>query len=243
MPSMSSTVLAQPTHSTLRILGTLVLVLLCLTGISIFAHDVSEADSLFIANLAGPAPVPYMYLGAKHMVTGYDHLLYLAGVIFFLVRLRDIALYVSLFTIGHSITLIAGVLTETNVNAHLIDAIIGLSVVYKAFENMGGFESLPLQPNTKVAVFVFGLFHGLGLATKLHELVPSDDGILTNLVSFNVGVECGQVYALCLLFLVFTTFRTRLLETRTSLVLNSCLMAGGFMLMGYQIVGFLLGAE
>lgn len=240
---MPSTVLAQPSHSTLRILGILVLVLLCVTGISIFAHDVSEADSLFIANLAGPAPVPYLYLGAKHMVTGYDHLLYLAGVIFFLVRLRDIALYVSLFAIGHSITLIAGVLTETNVDAHLIDAIIDLSVVYKAFENMGGFDSFRFQPNTKVAVLVFGLFHGLGLATKLHELVPSDDGILTNLVSFNVGVECGQVYALCLLFLVFTTFRTRLLESRTSLILNSCLMAGGFMLMGYQIVGFLLGAE
>lgn len=212
-------------------------------GITILSHEVSDSDVLFITNLAGPASVPYLYLGAKHMVTGYDHLLYLAGVIFFLVRLRDIALFVSLFTIGHSITLILGVLTETNVNAYLIDAVIGLSVVYKAFENMGGFDSWRFQLNTKVAVFVFGLFHGLGLATKLHELVPSEDGLLTNLISFNVGVECGQIYALCLLFLVFTTFRTRLLEKRISLVLNTCLMAGGFMLMGYQITGLLIGAE
>ena len=174
------------------------------------------------------------------MVTGYDHLLYLAGVIFFLVKFRDIALYVSLFTLGHSLTLIIGVVAGTNVNAYLIDAIIGLSVAYKAFENMGGFDRWRYSPNTKIAVFVFGLFHGLGLATKLQELMVNDKGLVTNLISFNVGVELGQMYALCLLFLVFVVFGRQLRTQNVSMPINACLMTGGFLLVVYQITGLIL---
>ncbi len=177
------------------------------------------------------------------MVTGYDHLLYLAGVIFFLVRLRDIALYVSLFTIGHSLTLILGVLFHTHVNEYLIDAIIGLSVVYKAIENMGGFRSIPFIPDTRIAVFVFGLFHGLGLATKLQELVSDPEGLLINLVSFNFGVELGQFYALLILFLLFTTFRKTLEKERVGLTLNSLLMIGGCSLVAYQLTGYFIGSK
>ena len=177
------------------------------------------------------------------MVTGYDHLLYLAGVIFFLVRLRDIALYVSLFTIGHSLTLILGVLFHTHVNEYLIDAIIGLSVVYKAIENMGGFRSIPFIPDTRIAVFVFGLFHGLGLATKLQELVSDPEGLLINLVSFNFGVELGQFYALLILFLLFTTFRKTLEKERVGLTLNSLLMIGGCLLVAYQLTGYFIGSK
>ena len=138
-----------------------------------------------------------MYLGAKHMVTGYDHLLFLVGVIFFLYRLKDVVQYVSLFTIGHSVTLLAGVLGGIRANPYLIDAIIGFSVVYKAFDNMDGFQRFfGFQPNTRVAVLVFGLFHGFGLATKLQEFALSPNGLVANIVSFNVGVEIGQVLAL-----------------------------------------------
>src|SRR5512134_2005392 len=128
------------------------------------AHGVSDKDARYLLSLDGPAVIPLMYLGAKHMVTGYDHLLFLVGVIFFLYRLKDILLYVSLFTIGHSVTLLAGVLGGIHANAYLIDAIIGFSVVYKAFENMDGFRKfLGYQPDTRIAVLVFGLFHGFGL--------------------------------------------------------------------------------
>ena len=146
-----------------------------------------------------------MYLGAKHMVTGYDHLLFLVGVIFFLYRLRDILLYVSLFTVGHSVTLLVGALGGVRANAYLIDAIIGLSIVYKAFENMGGFRAIGIQPNTRAAVLVFGLFHGFGLATKLQEYALSRNGLVTNIVSFNVGVEIGQILALTAVLLALAT--------------------------------------
>src|SRR5438046_7917634 len=134
------------------------------------AHNVSRRDATFVQANKGTAVAPFLYLGAKHMVTGYDHLLFLVGVIFFLYQLKDVVLYVSLFTIGHSTTLLLGVFGHVHANPYLIDAIIGFSVVYKAFDNMYGFKRLlGLQPNTKIAVLIFGLFHGLGLATKLKE--------------------------------------------------------------------------
>src|SRR5262244_567555 len=145
-----------------------VLTLLCAALAS--GHNVSDRDASFVQSNQGPAIVPFIYLGAKHMVTGYDHLAFLVGVIFFLYRLKDIILYVSLFTVGHSITLLAGVLGGIHANSYIIDAIIGFSVVYKAFDNMDGFKRLfGFQPNTKIAVLLFGLFHGFGLATKLQE--------------------------------------------------------------------------
>ena len=155
------------------------------------AHGVSARDADFVQSIDGVAIAPFLYLGAKHMVTGYDHLLFLVGVIFFLYRLKDVLLYVSLFTLGHSLTLLGGVLGDVRANAHIIDAIIGLSVVYKAFENMGGFERLGFRPNTRAAVTVFGLFHGFGLATKLQEFALPQNGLVTNIVSFNIGVELG----------------------------------------------------
>src|SRR6478736_2381200 len=135
-----------------------------------FAHNVSKRDAAFVVSNQGQAIGPFLYLGAKHMVTGYDHILFLVGVIFFLYRLKDVVAYVSLFTLGHSITLLAGVLGGLHANPYLIDAIIGFSVVYKAFENMDGFRRFfGFQPNTKLAVLIFGFFYGFGLATKLQD--------------------------------------------------------------------------
>jgi hypothetical protein len=204
------------------------------------AHGVSNRDALFVQSIDGAAIGPFLYLGAKHMVTGYDHLLFLVGVIFFLYRLRDVVAYVSLFTLGHSLTLLGGVLGDIRANAYIIDAIIGLSVVYKAFENMGGFERLfGWRPNTKLAVMVFGLFHGFGLATKIQELTVSPNGLVANIVSFNVGVEIGQGLALTAVLILITVWRTRPSFLRHSLAANTALMMGGFVLMGYQIAGYL----
>src|SRR5262249_12306082 len=134
------------------------------------AHGVSGKDAVFLQSVRGPAIGPLMYLGAKHMVTGYDHLAFLIGVIFFLYRLKGVIHYVSLFTIGHSVTLLAGVLGGLRANPYIVDAIIGLSVVYKAFDNVDGFRLFfGVQPNTRAAVLVFGFFHGFGLATKLQD--------------------------------------------------------------------------
>ena len=205
-----------------------------------WAHGVSNRDAIFVQSIDGAAIGPFLYLGAKHMVTGYDHLLFLVGVIFFLYRLRDVVQYVSLFTLGHSLTLLGGVLGDIRANAYIVDAIIGLSVVYKAFENMGGFERvLGWRPNTKLAVMVFGLFHGFGLATKIQELTVSSNGLVANIVSFNVGVEIGQVLALTAVLLVISLWRTRPGFLRHSFAANTALMMGGFVLMGYQIAGYL----
>ena len=204
------------------------------------AHGVSARDADFVQSIDGVAITPFLYLGAKHMVTGYDHLLFLVGVIFFLYRLKDVLLYVSLFTLGHSITLLGGVLGDVRANAHIIDAVIGLSVVYKAFENMGGFERLGVRPNTRGAVMIFGLFHGFGLATKLQEFTLSQDGLVTNIVSFNIGVELGQFLALTTILIELTYWRAKPGFLAHAFATNTVLMTGGFMLMGYQLTGYFL---
>ena len=207
------------------------------------AHGVSSRDAAFVQSIDGPAVGPFLYLGAKHMVTGYDHLLFLVGVIFFLYRLRDVILYVSLFTLGHSLTLLGGVLGGIHANAYIIDAIIGLSVVYKAFENMGGFErAFGLRPNPRAAVTIFGLFHGFGLATKLQELALPPNGLAANIVSFNAGVEVGQMLALTAILIGFTWWRARPGFMAHAFATNTALMTGGFILMGYQLVGYFVAA-
>jgi hypothetical protein len=208
------------------------------------AHGVSGRDALFLQSVEGAAIGPLMYLGAKHMVTGYDHLAFLVGVIFFLYRMKDIVQYVSLFTIGHSLTLLGGVLGGVRANPYLIDAVIGFSVVYKAFDNIDGFKRfLGFQPDTRVAVLLFGLFHGFGLATKLQEFSLSPQGLIANIVSFNVGVEIGQVIALTLVLTVLTYWRTRKGFLQHALLTNGVLMASGFLLVGYQLSGYFLGAS
>jgi len=207
------------------------------------AHPMSGRNATFVQSIQGHAVPAFMYLGAKHMVTGYDHLLFLVGVIFFLYKLKDVVLYVSLFTVGHSITLLLGVLGGLRANPYAIDAIIGLSVVYKAFENIGGFERLGrLRPNTKAAVLVFGLFHGLGLATKLQEFAIAEEGLVANILSFNAGVEIGQMLALTGVLIVLTYWRTRASFLRHALITNTVLMTGGFILAGYQIAGFMIAS-
>jgi hypothetical protein len=205
------------------------------------AHGVTGGDAAFLQGIDGAAVGPFLYLGAKHMVTGYDHLLFLVGVLFFLYRLRDVFLYVSLFTVGHSLTLLGGVLGGIQANAYIIDAIIGLSVVYKAFDNMGGFQKLlGFQPDTRAAVLVFGLFHGFGLATKLQEFQLPGNGLVANIVSFNVGVEIGQILALTGVLIALAFWRTRSGFLRHAFVTNAALMAGGFLLIGYQLSGYVL---
>src|SRR5262249_5340599 len=223
------------------VIATLVLVSFLVPSAS--AHNVSRNDARFVQANQSRAVGPFMYLGAKHMVTGYDHLLFLVGVIFFLYRLKDVVQYVSLFTVGHSITLLVGVLGGVHANSYIIDAIIGLSVVYKAFDNIDGFKRfLGFQPNTKWAVLIFGLFHGFGLATKLQEFALSQNGLVTNIVSFNIGVEIGQVLALTAVLIALSYWRTRDGFLRHAFVTNTALMTGGFILTGFQLAGYFLGA-
>ena len=173
------------------------------------AHDVAQGDRAFVAATHGPAVGPFLYLGAKHMVTGYDHILFLLGVVMFLHRLRDVVLYVSMFTIGHSLTLLLGVLFHTGANSNMVDAIIGLSVVYKGAENLGLLRRIGWTLDTRVAVLIFGLCHGLGLATKLLSLSISPDGLIVNLLSFNLGVELGQILVLFVVVCLLNIWRPR----------------------------------
>ncbi|MES2626683.1 MAG: HupE/UreJ family protein [Pseudomonadota bacterium] len=205
----------------------------------VFAHGVAEGDARYLESVTGLQFIPYLYLGAKHMVTGYDHLLFLAGVIFFLFRLRDVAIYVSLFAIGHSTTLLIGVLGGIRVNPYLVDAIIGLSVVYKAFENIGGFQQLGFSINTKVAVFLFGLVHGFGLSTKLQDLSLSQEGLVGNMIGFNIGVEIGQFTALAFILLAFQLWRRSPSFLKRAYLTNMVIMTAGFVLFGYQLTGYL----
>lgn len=205
------------------------------------AHGVDESTRAFLLQNTGVQIIPFLYIGAKHMVTGYDHLLFLVGVLFFLYKSRDVLLYVSMFTLGHSITLLFGVMSDIEVNAYLIDAIIGLSVVYKGFDNLGGFQRLlGKSPNAKLAVLIFGLFHGFGLATKLQEFQLPDDGLIANLIAFNVGVELGQFTALAFILLMINIWRKHSSFIRFATNANCLLMSAGFMLIGFQLTGYFI---
>ncbi len=218
------------------------LVLLSLLPTLALAHGVDESTQQFLINNEGVAIIPFLYIGAKHMVTGYDHLLFLVGVIFFLYRFKDVLIYVSFFTLGHSLTLLYGVYNDIQVNAFLVDAIIGLSIVYKGFDNLGGFQRLfGFQPNTMAAVLIFGLFHGFGLATKLQEFEFGGDGLLQNLIAFNVGVEIGQFFALAFVLIALSFWRRYASYLKFSTVSNTLLMSGGIILTMYQLTGYVIG--
>ena len=204
------------------------------------AHGVADRDTEFLLENTGPALGMYAWLGAKHMITGIDHLLFLAGVIFFLYRFRDIVTYVTLFALGHSVTLLIGVLGDVQASTSLVDAVIGFSIVYKAFENIGGFNTLGVQPSTKVAVAVFGLFHGFGLATKLQSVTLSSDGLVANIIAFNVGVELGQILALTIMLAAFALWRKSGGFARHAFAANWALMTAGFILVGYHLKEYLL---
>lgn len=220
--------------------ATLAAMLLVVAGPSeLLAHGVTAGDTGYLQEVSGVLFGPFIYLGAKHMVTGYDHLLFLLGVIFFLYRLKDVALYVTLFAIGHSVTLISGVLTEIRASASLIDAIIGLSVAYKALDNMGAFRAwFGRQPDARAATLLFGLFHGFGLATKMLDYEVSPEGLVQNLVAFNVGVELGQVLALSAILVAMSHWRRTTGFQRHAYAANVAILAAGFVLMGYQLAGF-----
>jgi hypothetical protein len=204
------------------------------------AHGVAQGDQLFIESTEGSQLTAFVYLGAKHMVTGYDHLLFLVGVIFFLYRMREVATYVSLFAVGHSVTLLYGVLSGTDVNPYIVDAIIGLSVAYKGLDNLGVLRSwLGRQPNTKAAVLLFGLVHGFGLATKLQDFTLSEDGLVGNIVAFNVGVELGQFLALGVVLIGMGYWRrTPSFEAHAGAA-NKLLVIAGVALAAYQCHGYL----
>tara|TARA_R110001606_G_scaffold246384_1_gene394464 strand:+ start:756 stop:1406 length:651 start_codon:yes stop_codon:yes gene_type:complete len=205
------------------------------------AHAVAEGDKGYIQEIYGVNLISFMYLGAKHMVTGYDHILFLLGVIFFLYRMQHIAIYVSLFAIGHSTTMLLGVYFNIGINSYLIDAIIGLSIVYKALDNIGAYQRwFGFQPNTKVATLVFGLYHGFGLSSKIIEYDISPDGLVPNLLAFNVGVEIGQLLALSAILIVMGFWRRTTGFLRHAYTANVAMMCAGFMLVGYQLTGYFI---
>jgi hypothetical protein len=210
-----------------------------LMPISLMAHGVTTGDAGYIQEITGVNFVPFIYLGAKHMVTGYDHLLFLIGVIFFLYKLKDIGIYVSLFAVGHSSTLLLGVFADIHINAFLIDAIIGLSVVYKALDNLGAYQRwFGVQPNTKISTLIFGLFHGFGLAAKIIEFELDSNGLLTNLIAFNIGVEIGQLLALSTILILISYWRKQGNFIKHAYSANVLLMTLGLTLTGFQLFGY-----
>lgn len=215
----------------------LLLVIACISQVT-WAHAIEGKDADFLSKNNGVDIPIFLYLGAKHMVTGYDHLLFLFAIIFLLYRFRDVALYVTLFALGHSITLMYGVLAHIHINAYLVDAIIGFSVVYKAFDNLGGFRHWRYAPNPKWTVLFFGFCHGFGLASKLQDFVFSSDGLVINMVAFNIGVELGQLMALAIMLPIITLWRKTTSFAHYAMGTNVILIFLGFLLTGYQLSNY-----
>ncbi|KKD60814.1 membrane protein [Grimontia sp. AD028] len=227
------------TRSTM--LSTVVLFLAAISSSEAFAHAVAEGDKGYIQEITGTHIIAFMYLGAKHMMTGYDHILFLLGVIFFLYRPKHIALYVSLFALGHSTTMLLGVYFNIGINSYIIDAIIGLSVVYKSMDNLGAFQRwFGVQPNTKLATLLFGFCHGFGLSSKIIDYDISPDGLVPNLLAFNIGVELGQLLALGVILILMGFWRRHTHFYRQAYSANVVMMSLGFMLIGYQLTGYVV---
>ncbi|MCO4782944.1 MAG: HupE/UreJ family protein [Candidatus Cloacimonetes bacterium] len=204
---------------------------------SIFCHGISDADK---ASMMSADYLQYIGLGASHMITGYDHLLFLFGVIFFLSKFKDIVWFISAFTIGHSITLIFATFMGISANYFLIDAVIALTVMYKGFDNIQGFQKyLNIQPPSIIKlVFVFGLIHGFGLSTRLQELPLGDSGLLLKIISFNVGVELGQIAALTLMLFILSGWRQKPSFQKFSVLTNVTIIFLGAMLFLMQMHGY-----
>ena len=201
------------------------------------AHGMSEADQ---QSMLDGGHLQYMWLGATHMLTGYDHLLFVFGTVFFLTTFMDVIKYITAFTIGHSITLVSATLMGITANYYLIDAVIALSVCYIGFENTGGFRKyFEKSPNLLLAVFLFGFIHGFGLSTRLQQLPLGEDGLIWRILSFNVGIELGQVGALCIMVALLFNFRRTQSFQQISKVSNSGLIAAGALLFLMQMHGYL----
>jgi len=198
-----------------------------------YAHDVAAADHEFLLSggLWG-----YIWVGAKHMITGYDHLLFLIGVVFYLSKFSDIIKFISAFTLGHSITLITATFLQIEVNEYLIDAVIGFSVFYKGFENLGGFKTIhSIAPSLMMMVTLFGLIHGLGLSARLQSLHLGDEQVLLKILSFNIGVELGQVTALLPIVYVIKYLQARKAYNSLYKAINTYLLLAGLVLVIYQL--------
>lgn len=211
--------------------------LLLLAAFTASAHGISDADKQGI--LEG-GNLEYIKLGALHMLTGYDHLLFLFGVIFFLTKFTDILKFITAFTLGHCITLIFATLLHIRANFYLIDAVIALTVCYKAFDNLDGFRKyIQIQsPNLLAAVFLFGLIHGFGLSTRLQQLPLGHEGLVLRILSFNLGVEIGQILALAGMWFFLSNWRKTASFTRLSRVSNILLLAAGLLLLLMQLHGY-----
>ena len=204
----------------------------------VFAHGLSYAEKQAI--LEGGNKI-FLKLGALHMLTGYDHLLFLFGVIFFLISFKEIVKFVTAFTLGHSITLIFATMLQINANYYLIDAVIALSVCYKGFDNLDGFRKYlnVNSPDLLNVVFIFGLIHGFGLSTRLHELPLGYSGIIYKILAFNIGVEIGQVVALAFMVILLHGWRKKASFRRFSKIANSGLILAGLLLFMMQMHGYI----
>ena len=219
-----------------NVLKLFVLALLLLMAHSVFAHGMSEEEKNAIISGGN---LQYMWLGASHMLTGYDHLLFVFGFVFFLTTFKDVVKYVTAFTLGHSITLVSATLMGISVNYYLIDAVIALSVCYIGFENIGGFRKFfETSPNLLWAIFLFGFTHGFGLSTRLQELPLGEDGILLKVLSFNLGIELGQISALCIMLVLLSRWRRTKSFLQISSVSNHAIIAAGLFLFLMQMHGY-----
>ena len=219
----------------------LLLLLLLISTQILYAHGISNSDKQAMLN---GGYFEYIILGMKHMLTGYDHLLFLFGVMFFLKKFKSVFILITAFTLGHSITLVLATVLEITANYYLIDAIIALTIIYKAFDNLDGLkEYININmPNITVMVFIFGLIHGFGLSTRLQQLPLGHDGLLFKILSFNLGVEIGQIIALSIIFVILGMLRKIKLFKKFSVISNFLLMLAGLLLFIYQMTGFFSGA-
>ena len=201
-----------------------------------FSHAISESDKV---KMVQGSALDFIWLGAEHMITGYDHILFLIGVLFFLTKLSDIVKFVTGFTLGNSITLIFATLFKITANYYIIDAVIALSVIYKGFENLGGFRKISFRPpNLVLMVFIFGLIHGFGLSTRLQQLPLDENKLIFSILSFNLGVEIGQIIALLIIYSLILLSRFKFINS-ISKIINFGILIAGIYLFIFQINNYL----
>jgi hydrogenase/urease accessory protein HupE len=189
----------------------------------------TSSDISVISGRPGSLFARFLLLGVEHILTGYDHLLFLAGVLVVLRRWRDVVGTITAFTLSHSITLVLATTGLLLIPGRVVEPLIAASIVYVGIENL----TRQVPASRWKLTFGFGLVHGLGFATVLRDLGVGADGrgaIALPLVSFNAGVEAGQMLVASLLVPIFwwlnarSTFRIRFAAAWSLLVI----VAGGY---------------
>ncbi len=148
----------------------------------------------------------FILLGIEHILTGYDHMAFLLALIVIGLSIKEVLKIITAFTVAHSITLLLAAMQVVSLNSRIVESVIAFSICFVALENL-----FKKKVNYRwLVTFGFGLIHGFGFASVLQELIVGKSNLLVSVVSFNLGVEVGQLMIFLVLLPVLYLLKSKM---------------------------------